>query len=399
MKSQIRQVFSGESGLFLIMALIHGLAYSFVLPVMSYFIVEGLNSPPYFVGIYTIGAGVASIIFSQSIGKKVDLGMNNKRLLFISVFSFGLATLIFAVTNSFIVVFITGISLMALGNSAISLLLSLGRNFSVSRSINAGLFNSSLRAQISIAWVLGAPLAFWMVANFGFEVTFIATSLICFIWLIAGIRWIPDISGTAVQKQFSLVTLAKPDFIVLLISGSLFFANMANSIYVTSIPLYLILEIGVSEQIPGWLMAMAAAIEIPIMILVAHWATRFNSRHLLYAGIVAGLIFYFGMYLAMDIWHYFILQIANGIFFGIFAGLGITIIQDLLPDRIGYASALYTNTLRSGSMAGAGVMGLVANQFNYHVVLLVAAFCVFIALIFLKLAGISEKRKLKPQSK
>ena len=385
MPRSISTFYTGASGRLLTMVLLQGLAYSFVLPIMSYFIVEGLGQPPYLVGVYTVVVGLSSVLFSHVIGLAIDKGADNRKLLFFAVAAFGFASALFSLSNTYLVILAAGATFMGFGNAAVPLLLSLGRSFSLQKSLHIGRFNASLRAQISIAWILGAPLAFWVIGHFGFKTAFMASTLTCMVWLVSGKWFIPSIQtetlATVSDTPKTQVTLP-----ILLVSAGLFFANMANSIYISAMPLYIILEHQQAAALPGWLMAMAAAIEIPVMLVAARWTHRISAFRLLLMGLASGCVFYVGMYFAVTAWQFLLLQIANGFFFGTFAGLGITLIQDLLPDRIGFSSALYTNTMRSGAMSGVGVMGVIATVTNYQTVLLAALVCVILSVLCLRWA-------------
>ncbi|HSX51723.1 MAG TPA: MFS transporter, partial [Cellvibrio sp.] len=89
---------------------------------------------------------------------------------------------------------------------------------------------------------------------------------------------------------------------------------------------------------------------------------------------------YSGVYFAGELWHLFVLQIFNAIFIGVLAGLGVSVIQDLMPGRSGGASALYTNTTHVGNLLSSLMVGLVADYYGYHQVFLVNILLVFIAI-------------------
>ena len=55
-----------------IVAFITGLGMSFVLPVMSLFLIESLDVEPIYVGLYTIAMTISGIVFSQVLGHRTD---------------------------------------------------------------------------------------------------------------------------------------------------------------------------------------------------------------------------------------------------------------------------------------------------------------------------------------
>lgn len=91
-----------------------------------------------------------------------------------------------------------------------------------------------------------------------------------------------------------------------------------------------------------------------------------------------------------------ILQLLNGLFFGIFVGLGLTLVQDALPERSGFASAFYSNAMRTGMMAGNGIAGLTAQLASFRVTLLVPLFSITCAVLLMFCAN--RHRVLKRRS-
>ncbi|MDX1475976.1 MAG: hypothetical protein R3309_17510, partial [Reinekea sp.] len=78
------------------------------------------------------------------------------------------------------------------------------------------------------------------------------------------------------------------------------------------------------------------------------------------------------------------IQVFNGIYFGVFAGLGITIIQDLMPGQTGTASALYSNLLKTGSVIGTSLTGIIAQVLTFKAVFvgaLIAILCMIILML------------------
>jgi SET family sugar efflux transporter-like MFS transporter len=91
-------------------------------------------------------------------------------------------------------------------------------------------------------------------------------------------------------------------------------------------------------------------------------------------------VLYVGVYFANALWHLFVLQLFNAIFIGVLAGLGVSVIQDLMPGRSGAASGLYTNTTHIGNLLSSLMVGVVADYFGYHQVFLANIALVFIAI-------------------
>lgn len=112
-----------------------------------------------------------------------------------------------------------------------------------------------------------------------------------------------------------------------------------------------------------------------------HYATRVNIRSLVKLAGLAALIFYMGVYFADALWQFFVLQIFNATFIGILAGLGVSVIQDLMPGHSGAASALYTNTSHMGNLISSLLVGVVADIYGYHQVFAVNLLIIALAIL------------------
>jgi SET family sugar efflux transporter-like MFS transporter len=90
---------------------------------------------------------------------------------------------------------------------------------------------------------------------------------------------------------------------------------------------------------------------------------------------------YLGIYYAASLWQLFALQLFNAMFIGILAGLGVSVIQNLMPGRSGAASALYTNTTHMGNLLSSLLVAVVADMFGYHQVFIVNLFVIAVAIL------------------
>ncbi|WP_446441217.1 MFS transporter [Pseudoalteromonas sp. 1181_04] len=121
--------------------------------------------------------------------------------------------------------------------------------------------------------------------------------------------------------------------------------------YASALPLYTINELGFANNIPGIFMGMVALIEIPVMLYSAKLSKRITKTGLLGFAFSCAILFYIGVFFADQVWQFFVLQGVNAIFYGIFAGIGLTILQEQLPSRIGFTSAFYGNAIKVGGHA------------------------------------------------
>ena len=153
------------------------LSSAFTVPVMSYFIVDGLQAPPYCISLFSISSALCGVWYSQWLGHKTDQGWPIKRALLLALAGMAGSTLLFALTGQLWVV-MAGVTLMALGHAAMPQTLALARRFADQQTMNSGQFNALVRANFSLAWIVGPPLAFMLVAQWGFSATFAAAAAV-----------------------------------------------------------------------------------------------------------------------------------------------------------------------------------------------------------------------------
>lgn len=164
-----------------------------------------------------------------------------------------------------------------------------------------------------------------------------------------------------------------------------------NNAYLISLPLHLSRNLAVDIGWVGWIMGAAAGLEIPVMLLAGLLAGRLSSLVLVRASGIAALILYVGIYFASDLWQLFALQLANAVFVGVLAGIGISVVQAMLPGRAGSASALYTNTTHLGTLLSSMVVGTVAERFGYQSVFLANIALVVVALMLFSAVSIGKR--------
>src|SRR5690625_7431610 len=92
-------------------------------------------------------------------------------------------------------------------------------------------------------------------------------------------------------------------------------------------------------------MYVGAGVKTPVCQLAGYLSTQVSLSTMVRFAALAGLILYAGVYWLDDLWQLFMLQLPNAIFIGVLAGLGVSVVQRLMPGRSGCASGLYTNTI------------------------------------------------------
>lgn len=353
---------------FLIVAFLTGIAGALQTPTLSIFLTDEVHARPAMVGFFFTGSAVIGILVSQFLAGRSDKRGDRKSLIVFCCLLGVLACTLFAWNRNYFVLLFVGVFLNSFGSTANPQMFALAREHADKTGREAVMFSSFLRAQVSLAWVIGPPLAYALAMGFSFTVMYLSAAvafIVCgvMVWL-----FLPSM-----QKELPLATGTveaprrnRRDTLLLFVICTLMWGS--NSLYIINMPLFIINELHLPEKLAGVMMGTAAGLEIPTMLIAGYFAKRLGKRFLMRVAAVGGVCFYAGMLMAHSPAILLGLQLLNAIFIGILGGIGMLYFQDLMPGQAGSATTLYTNTSRVGWIIAGSVAGIVAEIWNYHAV-------------------------------
>ncbi|RIH46815.1 sugar efflux transporter SetB [Shigella dysenteriae] len=360
--------FDLTSTAFLIVAFLTGIAGALQTPTLSIFLTDEVHARPAMVGFFFTGSAVIGILVSQFLAGRSDKRGDRKSLIVFCCLLGVLACTLFAWNRNYFVLLFVGVFLSSFGSIANPQMFALAREHADKTGREAVMFSSFLRAQVSLAWVIGPPLAYALAMGFSFTVMYLSAAvafIVCgvMVWL-----FLPSM-----QKELPLATGTveaprrnRRDTLLLFVICTLMWGS--NSLYIINMPLFIINELHLPEKLAGVMMGTAAGLEIPTMLIAGYFAKRLGKRFLMRVAAVGGVCFYAGMLMAHSPVILLGLQLLNAIFIGILGGIGMLYFQDLMPGQAGSATTLYTNTSRVGWIIAGSVAGIVAEIWNYHAV-------------------------------
>lgn len=360
--------FDLTSTAFLIVAFLTGIAGALQTPTLSIFLTDEVHARPAMVGFFFTGSAVIGILVSQFLAGRSDKRGDRKSLIVFCCLLGVLACTLFAWNRNYFVLLFVGVFLSSFGSTANPQMFALAREHADKTGREAVMFSSFLRAQVSLAWVIGPPLAYALAMGFSFTVMYLSAAvafIVCgvMVWL-----FLPSM-----RKELPLATdtIEAPrrnrrDTLLLFVICTLMWGS--NSLYIINMPLFIINELHLPEKLAGVMMGTAAGLEIPTMLIAGYFAKRLGKRFLMRVAAVGGVCFYAGMLMAHSPVILLGLQLLNAIFIGILGGIGMLYFQDLMPGQAGSATTLYTNTSRVGWIIAGSVAGIVAEIWNYHAV-------------------------------
>ncbi|MCL5498382.1 sugar efflux transporter [Escherichia coli] len=366
---------------FMVVAFMIGVAGALQAPTLSLFLSREVGAQPFWVGLfYTVNA-IAGILVSLGLAKRSDQqGDRKKLIMFCCLMAVGNA-LLFAFNRHYLTLITCGVMLASLASTAMPQLFALAREYADSSAREVVMFSSIMRAQISVAWVVGPPMAFMLALNYGFTAMYSIAAGIFVISLVLVALWLPSVKRIEQPADIAVTEVSgwsNKNVRMLFIASTMMWT--CNTMYIIDMPLWISSELALPDSLAGVLMGTAAGLEIPAMILAGYYVKRFGKRKMMVSAVAAGVVFYVGLILFHSREALLGLQIFNAIFIGIIAGIGMLWFQDLMPGRAGSATTLFTNSISTGVILAGVIQGALAQSFGHAKVYWVIAMLSLITL-------------------
>ena len=374
-------------GAFLVTTFIIGVAGALQSPTLSRFLSFEVGADPRLVGIFFSINALASIIGSYLLAKYSD-NKGDRRKIVIFCCLMGLAnSLIFAYSRNYYVLITLGVFFAALASAAMPQVFAMAREYAEKSGRNAVAFNSLIRAQLSLAWVIGPPLSFGLAIHYGFTSMYLCAMSMFIISMFVVAVFLPPVEKKSISSLSpgQLATANQSIFTnrnVMCLLHSTIFMWTANMMYIIDMPIYVEKVLHLSDSLPGALMGLAAGIEIPVMIIAGYMVPALGKRNLFFIAIICGILFYVGMILFTDPTMLYVLQIFNALFIGIVANIGIIYFQDLLPTRMGVASTLFNNGIICSVILAGIIQGFASQAYGHEIIYWIGLVMVTISFVF-----------------
>ena len=372
---------NGVYAAFMLVAFMMGVAGALQAPTLSLFLSREVGAQPFWIGLfYTVNA-IAGIGVSLWLAKRSDSqGDRRKLIIFCCLMAIGNA-LLFAFNRHYLTLITCGVLLASLANTAMPQLFALAREYADNSAREVVMFSSVMRAQLSLAWVIGPPLAFMLALNYGFTVMFSIAAGIFTLSLVLIAFMLPSVARVELPSENALSMQGgwqDSNVRMLFVASTLMWT--CNTMYIIDMPLWISSELGLPDKLAGFLMGTAAGLEIPAMILAGYYVKRYGKRRMMVIAVAAGVLFYTGLIFFNSRMALMTLQLFNAVFIGIVAGIGMLWFQDLMPGRAGAATTLFTNSISPGVILAGVIQGAIAQSWGHFAVYWVIAVISVVAL-------------------
>ncbi|NIF48788.1 MFS transporter [Enterobacter sp. Ap-1006] len=366
---------------FMAVSFMIGVAGALQAPTLSLFLTREVEVRPFWVGLfYTVNA-IAGIGVSLLLAKRSDSRGDRRKLIMVCCAMAVANCVLFAFNRHYLTLITLGVMFASIANTAMPQIFALAREYADRSAREVVMFSSIMRAQLSLAWVIGPPLSFMLALKYGFTTMFLIAAGIFVISLALIIFALPSVPRVEQPAEVAITQVSgwKDSNVRMLFIASMLMWT-CNTMYIIDMPLWISQDLGLPDELAGLLMGTAAGIEIPAMILAGYYVKRFGKRNMMLAAVAAGVLFYVGLILFHSKTALVILQLFNAVFIGIIAGIGMLWFQDLMPGRPGSATTLFTNSISTGVILAGILQGALAEGFGHYSVYWLMAVLALVAL-------------------
>lgn len=226
------------------------------------------------------------------------------------------------------------------------------------------------RAIISAAWMGGPPLATAIIGSAGARGILLALVVIAVVNIVTTAVMMRQHRSTAAEtpeptrSPHALPPGSRTATVVII--GAFVLFQATNATAMTFMALYVTETVGLSVMWAGIVLGVAAALEVPALMIIGRLGDRISHLTLVAVGAVLSAVYYAGLILVTEPVLLLVLQIPNALGFAAISGIGLTLFQDLIPGA-GMSTGLFMNARRvgailSGPIIAAGALPLLGQR-------------------------------------
>lgn len=329
---------------------------------LAFYITDYLGQSPSYISIYLVSGVLASMLLAQPLARYSDRGkIEQKNALYLTSVAGLIWVSAFYFTRNFWVVWALNITIVPVAANGWSLIISYAK---VQSRLFGGKANDVMmfnRAMFSLGWCIGPAIGGMVVSEFGFQTLFLfmlgfSVITMLFIHILPPLEMPVTVNLSENVKKHKLPKRAK----ILLLAFWLLNTAMASAMVLIS---FHIISIGGGEKEAGRAFAIAAFVEIPVLIFSAKLLNLLNHTRLLVLIFTMSVITYLGMSFTFDVYQLYTMQVFGGVMVALAVGIGMVLIQDTMPESPAIIMAHYSNMLRFATLVGGGLIGFFVEYF------------------------------------
>ncbi|MGI5183940.1 sugar efflux transporter [Dactylosporangium sp. CA-152071] len=352
----------------LVCVLLLGIADSMIGPYLVLFGADRARLSPLQVGVFLSVIAVSGLLVTSWLGRRFDRGAGRWPAL-VAVLAPAVGYLALSTTTSYALLLVIGAGLLGAGLAGFSQVFALARTHLDRASGDAsGRGTLALRSVFSLAWAIGPILGSAALAWRGYSGLLLLTSL-AFALIAAPLLLLgpaPVTPRTAPQSR-APSRLRRP---VLLVAASFMLFNTAMCAGSVALPLYVTRTLARTDQDVGLLASTGALAEIPAALSLILLPARVRRQRVILLGMLLFVVYFVLVSAGSSLPLLLVAQVVRGLAIAAVNALGITYMQDLMPEATGRATALFGNAFITASLVSGLVAGATAQALGYRAALL-----------------------------
>lgn len=354
-----------------------------IIPYMSVYIVQTLGKEPWMISLYAVVTLTLTLIVNRQYGEWIDTGTPIAPLILASITAYALAISSILLFPTFWVLICFASPCFAISNASVSTMYSLGRLLAERDGLNIPRYNSYLRAMTSLGWMIAPAFSFYIASVTDGWAVFWSALGMCSIWLALWWSVMPRGFASAPAPSKENETHADRNTGLWLAASVCLAFALAHSMSMSALPLFYIREAGLPTYAPGVSFSVKTAVEIIAILLAPTIMSYLGARNALRAAALIAIVAFFVLAGVTTIPQLVIGAALEGLYYGLFAAVGLTYMQDFAKGRMARATSLYMNSLFLGGLIASPLMGLTAQFMSFGMAIKLATIWAIAAFIIL----------------
>lgn len=361
---------------------------SMIIPFMAFFIVRGLGQDPWMISVYSVMIICLTITINRFSGRRIDASAAAFPLIAIAATGALMANVALSLSPALWTVLTFGVLGFGTSSSAVATMFSLGGGLAESNGVARSRANAYMRATTSTAWMIGPAISFFVADRFGTTAVFNLCVVLVLVWLALLFATLPkNITAAAKPAPAKDSAQATTNVGLWLAAAYVFGLSSAHSLTFTALPLFYVQEVGLPGYAPGTAFSVKTFVEVLAIFSTPYLITRFGLIKSLFATTLIAVCAILFLASVQTYPQMLAGAALEGLYYGLYASLGISFLQAQAPQTPARATALYWNTLMvSGLLAGPAV-GLIAQAHSFQLVIQIASLVAAIAALLLLLSA------------
>lgn len=360
----------------LVLLLVGVMSTSAIVPFMGVYIVEGLGKDPWMISVYSAMTLVVALIVNRRFGEWIDQGRRVAPLVLVCIVAFFIANCAILIVQSYWVLVSVAFLCFGVASAALSTMYSFGRLYAEREGLNIVRYNSYLRSMTSLGWMISPALAFFVAGQFGHVAVFKVALGMAVLWLILWYFVMPVDFAVEPRVASGDATRTEPEVFnrpLWYAAIACFCFSLAHMLCSNALPLFYIQEVGLPTFAPGLSFSVKTFVEIIAILSAPVLIRRVGARNALLGAAALGLVAFWVLSSVSSLTTMIVGSALEGLYYGIFAGVGITFVQSFAAGRMARATSLYMNGLFLGGLIASSSVGLIAHFYDFRTAIQLAS--------------------------